>query len=35
MRVLALLVTLALSACGHVDYDAAPTGRFDGTLFVM
>lgn len=26
---------LALTACGQVDYSAAPVGRFDGTVFVM
>ncbi len=25
----------ALLGCGHVDYDKAPVGRFDGSLFVM
>lgn len=32
---LALLFCLILAACGHVDYDATPVGRFKGTLFVM
>lgn len=35
MRRLALLFCLALAACGHVDYDATPAGRFEGSLFVM
>ncbi len=35
MRRLALLLCLALAACGHVDYDATPAGRFKGSLFVM
>lgn len=35
MRPLALLLCLALAACGHVNYDETPVGRFEGTLFVM
>ncbi|WP_172298403.1 hypothetical protein [Pseudoruegeria sp. HB172150] len=35
MRRLALLLCFALTACGHVDYDALEVGRFKGTLFVM
>ncbi|MDF0603898.1 hypothetical protein P1J78_24600 [Psychromarinibacter sp. C21-152] len=35
MRGLALLCCAVLSACGVVDYDRLPVGRFDGTLFVM
>lgn len=31
----ALVFCLVLAACGHVDFDATPAGRFDGTLFVM
>lgn len=33
-RLLLMFCTL-MAACGQVDYDAAPVGRFDGTLFVM
>lgn len=32
---LALAGTLALAACGTVDYAAAPEGEFQGSLFVM
>ncbi len=28
-------ILLALTACGRVDYDDAPVGRFDGSLLVM
>ncbi len=35
MHRFALLLALLVAACGHVDYDAAPAGRFKGTLFVM
>ena len=38
MRIRLLITALAsalLTACGQVDYDAAPVGRFDGSLLVM
>ncbi len=36
LRVTSAIGLLALVAgCGHVDYDRAPVGRFDGSLFVM
>ncbi len=35
MKKLAAAFLFLLSACGSVDYDGLPVGRFDGTLFVM
>ena len=36
MRALgAFLMLAAMSACGQVNYDAAPVGRFDGSVVVM
>lgn len=35
MRCLAVLGLTMLPACGFVDYDAAPVGRFDGSVIVM
>lgn len=32
---LTAILLLLLSACGSVNYNALPAGRFDGTLFVM
>ncbi|GAA3859177.1 hypothetical protein [Celeribacter arenosi] len=34
-RHVAILACLLLSACGFVDFDKAPVGRFDGSLLVM
>lgn len=35
MRRILLALSLTLAACGQVNYDDLPEGRFDGTLFVM
>lgn len=35
MARLLLFLTLMLAACGQIDFDAAPTGKFTGSLFVM
>ncbi len=32
---LRVLSVLLLAACGSVDFDKAPVGRFDGSLLVM
>jgi len=35
VRILILTLLSVVSACGRVDYEAAPVGRFSGSLFVM
>ncbi len=34
-RAFQTLVCILLAACGHVDYDDAPVGRLQGSLFMM